>query len=81
MVSKTIVAGSIPARTSKLISSMTVEYVVGSFLHECDIVSHVIPEILVDLPINNEVMSQRPDIKSRRQKKTEWSTNRKSKYV
>jgi len=60
---------------------MTVEYVVGSFLHERDVVRHVIPEILVDLPLNNEIMSQRPDVKSRRQKKTEWSTNRKSKFL
>lgn len=60
---------------------MTVEYVVGSFLHECDVVRHLIPETLVDLPLNNESMTLRPDVKSRRQKKTEWSTNRKSKYI
>lgn len=59
---------------------MTVEYIVGSFLHETEIVKHHIPE--EQTLINTEEKQWfECRVKRRDNKKSEWSTLRQSKYL
>jgi len=62
-------------------SNMTVEYVVGRFLHEEHFVQHFIPEAMFDTYTPNIRPSSNFAVNRRRAKKAEWSTLRKSKHI
>jgi len=58
---------------------MKVEYIVGAFLTETDIVTHTIPEFSVDNNYFNERISNMKNVSVRIRRKTEQTTKKKMK--
>jgi len=58
---------------------MKVEYTVGAFLTETDIVTHTIPEVSVDNNHFNEKINNMKNVSVRIRRKTEQTTKKKMK--